>query len=63
VNESIILALANPILQARLRTICHCLKQKGKTKDYITNKDITYLELLMYGISGPTFAQIDRVIN
>lgn len=64
--KSVIIALADPIKQAKLRTICHRLKEvdeKGKTVDFMTGEQISWLELLQYGTSGVKFSKIAAVFE
>jgi hypothetical protein len=61
--ESLILALVDKKMEAKLRTICYRLKEKGKTKDYANDCDITYLDLLQYGLSGITFTRINELLE
>ncbi len=64
--KSVIIALADPIKQAKLRTICFRLKEidvKGKTVDYITGEQISWLELVQYGMDGVKFSKIATVFE
>ncbi len=61
--EALIYALADSTKQAKLRTICEKLKEKGKAYSYSECKDITYLDLLMYGASGVKFTSIAKLLK
>lgn len=61
--RALIMALADKNKEARLRSICHRLKEKGKTVDYSTGEVIPYLDLLMYGVGGTKFSVINQLFD
>ena len=61
--EALILALGNPTTEAKLRSICYRLKEKGKTLDYAENKETTFLDMVSYGVGGVRFSQINKLFD
>ena len=61
--EALILALANPIIEARLRSICYRLKEKGMAYDYVDGVKVPYLDFLQYGISGIKFSKLNALFE
>ena len=64
--EHLIMALGDPVKQAKLRTICYRLKEldrKCKAHDYISDKDVSWLEYVSYGIGGVKFSKIADFFN
>lgn len=60
--EALILALGDPIKQAKLGTICYRLSEldrRGRPHDYALEKETSWLEYLQYGISGFKFSKIN----
>jgi hypothetical protein len=49
--------------EAKLRTICYRLKEKGDTVDYITGEKIPYLNLVYYGVDGIPFNMINELFE
>jgi len=68
-NEALILALADPSIEAKLRTICNVLRASGETGDYSSwdgaNKPgkQRYIDMVTYGVGGITLGQLDKVLN
>ncbi len=61
--EALILALADPVKEAKLRSICYRLKEKGNTLDYSTNKEVPFLDFVTYGIGGIKLSKVSALIN
>ncbi len=60
------MALADPIKEAKLRTICYRLQEmdrQGKPHDYALDKDVSWLDMVQYGISGIKFSKIVQVFE
>jgi len=61
--QALILALADPVKEKKLESICERLKACGKTKDYCLDKETTYLEFVSYGIDGIKFSRINTLFE
>ncbi len=64
--EPLILALADPIRQAKLRTICERLREldrHSKPHDYTLDKDVSWLDYVYYGASGIKLSAIAEVFK
>ena len=64
--EALILALADNITQAKLRTICYRLQEldrRGRPYDGTTGKQISWLDYVQYGTSGIRFSKIAQVFE
>ena len=61
--EALILALGNPMMEAKLRSICYRLQEKGKTLDYATGKETLFLDMVTYGVGGIGFGQINKLFD
>ena len=64
--QALILALADPIKQAKLRTICYRLKEldaRSVPKNYWGNEKLSWLDCLSYGIDGVKFSKIAQVFE
>lgn len=64
--EALILALNDPIKQAKLRTICYRLKEldiRSAPKNYWGDEKLSWLDMLQFGTSGIKFSKIAQLFE
>ena len=64
--KALILALADPVKQARLRTICYRLKElddKSKPHNYWNDEKSSWLDMVQYGVAGIKFSKINTLFE
>ena len=64
--EALILTLADPYEQAKLRTICYRLKEldiKSTPKNYWDNDKLSWLDIVQFGIPGVKFSKITKMFE
>ena len=63
-NVELANALLDPVKEAKLRSICYRLKEKGKAHDYVNDCDTTYLDMVNYGLDNPVkLSVINEMLN